>query len=109
MSDENKPSRKPFGERDEQERSRPFGANPRRRDDDPDRLAPTAPYPERPKPAPPPHDPDATSPNAPYPWADKDEAPIAEEPTPTKAPEPDPAALSWDELIREVSDDELTP
>ncbi len=112
MSDPKSP-RKPFGERDEGERSLPFGARPpRRSDSSSNQTPPTAPYPERPKAAPPPRDPSTPVPTAPYPWAESedDNAPApAEKLAPPEPEDRDAAALSWDELIHDVSGDESPP
>jgi N-acetylmuramoyl-L-alanine amidase len=103
MSD-SKPPRKPFGERDDRERSRPFGSNPRpRRDEDSDRLSATTPYPERDRPTPPPPDPSATRPDAPYPWAESGDQELRPEPAAPDRDVQSPEKMSWDELIRDVS------
>jgi len=109
MSDQKPPRKNIFGDK-------PFGANPPRRPaPEPDGLAPNTPYPEHPRPAPPPPDPSLPAPDAPYRWdepTDQDAAtrePRRESP-PLDKPDKDPARLSWDELIRDVSDEpEQTP
>lgn len=71
MSDDPRPPRKPFGERDDSERQLPFGARPRRPDPEP-AITPTTPY-TRPAPPPPPEaEPESQPPAPPLPDLEPD-------------------------------------
>lgn len=97
MSQDQKPPRRPFGERDSSEREIPFGSRSRQPNGSP--TPPTAPFSPRRRPEPPPDEPPIES--APPPRSTAPPQPQPHLPAELES-EDDPSALSWGELLEEV-------